>query len=123
MLRTFFVLEIATYIVVLVFTPLIYVWFSVALFLIGLHEVVKYILFGADSFLWAGGIFTGVGIVGMIRHFYSVPALFIFPWYIFAVAFASFLCFVFFRQDIHLKIFIFLSIAVALLLLIIYNVS
>ena len=121
-LRTFFVLEAAFYILALVYTPLISIWFSLGVFLIGLHEILKYFLFGADSFLWAGGIFVGVGVVGAIKFFASVPLVLIFPWYIFAIAFSSFLVFVFFRQYIHLKIFLILSLVVVLLLVFCYNV-
>lgn len=111
---------IGAYVGILFAFDLFYAWFSIALMMIAIPELYKSIIFKRDSSLYLGSLLGFYGVCFFAKHFtsfniYSVIIV------IAGIGFASFMVFLFFRQNIHLKV-----VAInffEMLLLIIYNMG
>lgn len=93
------------------------IWFSAAVSLLGINVLLKGWFFELDSCMYLASFLIFVGIASYIQDFFMIDAAVFYPWYIFALAFASLMVFSIFRQKIHLKLFVIVCIEVLLLFL------
>ena len=92
-------------------------WFYYILLFIAVCEYSRAFYLNLDSSLFLGSILFFVGWTGIVKDILNIPFSYIYPLYIFAFAFASFMNYTFFRQNIHLKIFAIISVLVIILIL------
>ena len=92
------------------------IWFSVAMFLIGIYTLIYYKFFKLDSSLYYGVLLILLAVSTAYRHFSGLSFARGYPYYIACFAYAHFAVFVVFRQYIHCKIFAILGIEVILLM-------
>ena len=93
------------------------IWFFLALILIAIPFLVKSYLFNVDASAYLGSQLLFCGIMGGLSKVFMLHFSVVYPWYIFSFAFASFIVFVFFRQNIHFKIFAIITVEVLILLM------
>lgn len=96
-------------------------WFFYAILFISITQFSRAFYLKLDSSFYIASLLLFLGFVGIIQYVFLLKLKDIYPLYIFSVPFASFMVFVFFRQNIHLKIFAILSGLV--LILYIYKVN
>lgn len=93
------------------------IWFFLALILIAIPFLVKSYLFYVDASAYLGSQLLFCGIMGGLSKIFMLDFSIVYPWYIFSFAFASFVVFAFFRQNIHFKIFAIITVEVLILLM------
>ena len=96
-----------TYIMCLIFTELKCVWFSLALIFIAVPMLVKSAYYNLDSKLWFGVFFMLSGILGIYMKSINSDIQNFYYMYILLFGISSLLVFSIFRQNIHLKVFVF----------------
>ena len=93
------------------------IWFFLALFLISIPFLVKSYLFYVDASMYLGCTLLFCSMVGFLSNIFLLDLSLVYPWYIFSLAFASFMVYLIFRQNIHFILFAIISIEVLILLL------
>lgn len=105
------------YIVLVLLTKLYSVWFSLALIFISIPTLIKSAYYNLDSKLWFGVFFMLSGIVGIYMKSINIDIQNYYYMYILMIGVSSLLVFSFFRQNIHLKVFVFSFFEVLLLVI------
>ena len=95
------------YIVLVLFTKLYNVWFSLALIFVSIPTLIKSAYYNLDSKLWFGVFFMLSGILGIYMKSLNVDIQNFYYMYFLMFGMSSFLVFSIFRQNIHLKVFVF----------------
>lgn len=93
------------------------IWFFLALFLISIPFLVKSYFFYVDASMYVGCMLLFCSMVGFLSNIFLLDFSLVYPWYIFSLAFASFMVYLIFRQNIHFILFAIISIEVLILLL------
>ena len=93
-----------SYIVLVTFFKLGNVWFSLAIYFLSIRLFIKSFALKQDSSLFLGAILFYLSIVGAIKQFYAISFSDIYIVYFFAIGFASLSVYLFFRQNIFLKV-------------------
>ena len=91
------------------------VWFGLALEFIGIYSFFNFIIFKNDSSFYYAILLLLIGACSCYRQINEIAFVDFYSVYILCFAFASFAIFVFFRQNIHFKLFTFLSIEAILI--------
>jgi len=91
------------------------VWFGLAVAFIGLYSFLNFFIFKNDSSLYYAILLLLIGACSCYRQIGKIAFADYYSIYILCFAFASFAIFVFFRQNIHFKLFTFLSIEAILI--------
>lgn len=79
-------------------------WFCLALYFLSIRLFIKSIALKQDSSLFLGAILFYLSIIGAIKQFYAMSFSDIYIAYFFVIGFASLCVYLFFRQNIHLKV-------------------
>lgn len=115
LLKIIDVLLIGLYVTLIFFPAFQKIWFSTALVFVAISLLLRSAFFVQDSKLWLGSFFMLCGVFGVYKTFYGINLSIIYPIYILIFGLASFIVFVIFRQNIHLKVFVICSLEVLLL--------
>ena len=91
------------------------IWFSLLLVFISILILFKAVCFVNDSKLWLGTFLLCVACFDILKVLFQLDFNDVYMIYIFIFGFASLQVFVFFRQNIHLKVFVFCTLEVLLL--------
>lgn len=98
------------------------IWFSLALFLIGIYLLLKCYFFGLDSSLWLGMFLCSLSLLGLANYIYNLTGL-EFSLYSFLLAsIISLIVAIFFKNFLIFKISLLLLLETILFLLYIINV-
>ena len=108
---------LSTYIVCILFTKLYNVWFSLALIFVSIPTLIKSAYYNLDSKLWFGVFFILSGILGIYLQSKNLDIQNFYYLYILLFGVSSLLVFSIFRQNIHLKVFVFSFFEVLLLVI------
>lgn len=96
-------------------------WFSTICVGIGVYSLLYYIMYKLDSSLYYGTLILNLGISSFVQQYFNFNFAYFYPIYILCFALASFAVFAIFRQNIHFKIFAFLTFEG--ILLIVYKIK
>ena len=91
-------------------------WVNFAILFIGIYSILYSLMFKLDSSLYYGMLLIFIAITTSYSFVNGIEFYFFYPFYILCVAFSHFTVFVFFRQIIHFKVFVFLIIECILLI-------
>ena len=92
------------YLVLICFFNLVNLWFSLALYFLSIRLLIKSFALKQDSSLFLGAILFYLSILGAIKQFFALSFSDIYIAYVFVIGFASMCVYLFFRQNIHLKV-------------------
>ena len=86
------------------------IWFSLALIFISFYALLYSLFYKLDSMTLIGFFCITIGISSCVQSIYNYGFIEYYPIYIFCIGFSHFSVFVLFRQNIHFKIFAFLTV-------------
>ena len=95
---------IVIYLALICFFNLAHIWFSLALYFLSIRMFIKSFALKQDSSLFLGAILFYLSILGAIKQFFALGFGDIYIAYVFVIGFASLCVYLFFRQNIHLKV-------------------